>query len=192
MRLDEHECNSLGKSLTISLLLFSIAGAQSSNVAQEYRVKAAYLCNLASFVEWPSHTFTEMNTPVTICIFGEDPFGGELDRDSRGKSVEGRALHIAHPRNVQQAKDCRILFISNSERRQMPQVLQAVSKSGVLTVADMSGFRNVGGMIGFVMDNEQVRFEINLDAVQQAGLHLSSRLLTTAKLVTSTQNPGGK
>jgi hypothetical protein len=44
-------------------------------------------------------------------------------------------------------------------------------------------------MIGFVFDQDQVRFEINLDAAVQARLQLSSQLLMLATTVRKQSSP---
>ncbi len=54
---------------------------------------------------------------------------------------------------------------------------------GVLTVGEGEGFVRDGGMIGFVVENRRVRFDINQTAAEQAALKLSSRLLSVARAV---------
>jgi hypothetical protein len=53
----------------------------------------------------------------------------------------------------------------------------------VLTVADADGFARSGGMVAFVRENNKLRFEINESAAKQAGLSVSSRLLSVARQV---------
>lgn len=51
----------------------------------EYQVKAAFLLNFTKFVQWPASAFADENSPVAICILGEDPFGNTLDEMVREK-----------------------------------------------------------------------------------------------------------
>ena len=53
----------------------------------------------------------------------------------------------------------------------------------ILTVSDDPQFIRRGGMIQFVFDDNRVRFEINLAAVQRARLNLSSELVKLATAV---------
>lgn len=53
----------------------------------------------------------------------------------------------------------------------------------MLTVGDMDGFARHGGIIGFVMDDNKVAFEINAGAAKRAKLKVSSKLLKLAKSV---------
>ncbi len=55
---------------------------------------------------------------------------------------------------------------------------------GVLTVGEEGGFLHAGGMIGFVIADRTVRFDINENAsTAMAGLKISSRLLSIARSV---------
>ena len=63
-----------------------IAGAamprvEAQGVPLEYQVKAAYLFNLAKFVDWPP---SAGSGPLTICVARPDPFGTALLLASSG------------------------------------------------------------------------------------------------------------
>jgi len=55
-------------------------------------------------------------------------------------------------------------------------------------------FAERGGVIRFTLEDNRVRFEVNVDAAHQADLNISSRLLTLAKIIGQTaatgRNPG--
>jgi hypothetical protein len=87
------------------------------------------------------------------------------------------AAQISKPR---EAVNCRILFISSSEDRQLKQILAALEGASVLTVSDLPQFSQRGGMVQFVLDGKKVRFEVNLTPVEHAHLTLSSELLKVA------------
>ena len=53
----------------------------------------------------------------------------------------------------------------------------------MLTVGESEHFVQDGGMIGFLLEENKIRFEINLEAAEHAKLKLSSRLLALAKRV---------
>jgi len=59
----------------------------------------------------------------------------------------------------------------------------------VLTVGETDGFVGVGGMIGFLLQDNRVRFEINLAAAESARLKIGSRLLMLAQTVVR-EGPG--
>jgi hypothetical protein len=79
--------------------------------------------------------------------------------------------------------------VSSSEESQLPSVLQTAGGAGILTVSDLPQFAARGGMIQFVSQGNRIRFEVNLTAVEQANLTLSSELLKVATAVRRTGKP---
>jgi transcriptional regulator of aromatic amino acid metabolism len=114
-----------------------------------------------------------------ICVLGQDHFGGALDKVVSGERINSLPVTVKHVNAVEQAASCQILFIDRSEQRRLDSLLSALNL-GVLTVSDMPGFLNHGGMIEFQLINDRVRFEVNLSAAEKSGLSLSSDLLKVA------------
>ncbi len=168
--------------LGVVVLLLSSAGAQSPT-AGEYQVKAAYLYNFAKFVEWPPSSFSDASAPLQICVFGRDPFGEGLRDITGGKTINGRKIEIDTVVDLQHARTCHILFIASSVTMAVKDIVEGLRGASVLTVGDTKGFAEQGGMINFVLENDRVQFEVNRKAADQAGLKISSKLLSVAKLV---------
>jgi uncharacterized protein DUF4154 len=142
-------------------------------VPLEYRVKATFLYNFTKFED----------AALKVTIVGEDPFGPVLDELASSAPNHGRKLVIERRNWNQDLRRCHVLFISRSEKRHLNAILSNIKGASILTVSDLEQFSAAGGMIGFVFDGEQVRFEINLNAASQARLEISSRLLTLAASV---------
>lgn len=153
-------------------------------VTSEYAVKAAFLYNFAKFVEWPAASFRGSRDPMTLCVLGEDPFGGELDQTVDGKTVMGRPIVVRRFAKPAGLEECRILFVSSSEGPQLDRVLATVGGRAVLTVGEEETFARAGGIISFVVRQNRVRFQIDRAAAARAGLSISSRLLEVAEAVT--------
>jgi hypothetical protein len=151
--------------------------------AQEYAVKAAFIFNFAKFIEWPSQALAEPDAPLLLCILGADPFGDTLSA-IENRTVKGRRLAIKRIRALETAGGCGMLFIARSERHRLEQMLPALQGQPVLTIADMEGFAEAGGVINLVMAEDKVRFEINLEAAQRARLQISAKLLRLGRVVT--------
>jgi hypothetical protein len=62
----------------------------------------------------------------------------------------------------------------------------------VLTVSDAPQFAQRGGMIGFQLDGNRVRFAVNLGAAQEAGLQFNSELLRVAATILKSRPPEGE
>jgi hypothetical protein len=162
------------------MLLVCFDGQLRAQTANEYEVKAAFLYKFASFVEWPPES---VNVPLCIAVVGQDPFGAALDDVVKGKSINGRGFLIKRFKSGQDASGCHIVFISASEKSRVRSVLDQLRGSSILTVSDIPGFCQGGGMIDFELLDQKVRFEINPEATERARLKVSSKLLSVAKIV---------
>ena len=151
-------------------------------------MKAVFLFNFAQFVEWPTNSFADLQSPIVIGVLGDDPFGNYLDELVRGEQVNHRPLVIKRYTRVEEIKSCQILFISASERDRLDSVFQKLRGCSILTVGDTEGFASRGGMIRFVVEKNKIRLRINLDSARAANLVLSSKLLRTAEKVLSRQD----
>jgi hypothetical protein len=174
----------LGVWILISIWDVAHTGPYAS---REYLVKAAFVYNFARFVEWPSEAFADHQGPITLAILGKDPFGDTLEAIS-GKPVKGRKLEIRRVDRIEDLERCHMLFVSGSEKENLSQIFVKVSPWPVLTVSDMEGFAQRGGIINFIKVEKKIRFEINVDAAERTSLNISSKLLKLAKIVEDKQN----
>jgi hypothetical protein len=156
----------------------------------EYDVKAAYLYNFGRFVGWPAKVSSATDDSFPICVLGQDPFGRALDGTLAGETIGGKRVVARRISKPQEALNCRILFVSSSEEKQLNDTLAALNKADVLTVSDIPDFMQRGGMIQFVLEGNRVRFEVNLAAAEHAGLTLSSELLKIARTVRRNSQSG--
>src|SRR3954453_13056947 len=75
----------------------------------EYEVKAAFLFNFTRFIEWPPSAFESSDSPLAICILGEDPFGKTLDHLVDNEFVNGRKVVLQRLRRPPNFKSCQVL-----------------------------------------------------------------------------------
>lgn len=171
-------------SLTVVLLLlFATPPRSGAQTASESQIKAAYLYNFAKFVEWPARNFPSAAAPIRLCVLNDHSFEAELSQVVKGKSIAGRPVSVVPVQNGEQSRGCQVLFMSSSQARQTRHVMAVLRDTSVLTVGETNGFVEEGGIINFVVQDNRVQFQVNRKAANQAGLRISSRLLSLAKLV---------
>jgi hypothetical protein len=147
----------------------------------EYQVKAVFLLNFTKFVEWPAASFASPDSPLAICVMGDDPFGRMLDQVLAGEVAQGRRLAAQRIKGLPAPKTCQVLFVAKPDREAMKGIAEL--GPGVLTVGEGEAFLRGGGMIAFVIENRRVRFGINESATTNSGLVVSSKLLNIARSV---------
>jgi hypothetical protein len=173
--------------LAVACACLLIAGRASrvaaSQPAPEYLIKAAYLYNFAMFVEWPTAAFERTDSPIVIGVLGPDPFGSALDQTVRNKTVNNRRIRIDRVQSVQDLGRCHILFVSPSETSRLNDVANRLDGASVLIVGDTAGLAKRGAIITFVVEDNKVRLEVNVEAAKRARLSISSKLLNLARIV---------
>ncbi|MBU0719487.1 MAG: YfiR family protein [Planctomycetes bacterium] len=176
------------------LMLTPSVGAQEVDETTATKVKAAYLYNFAKFIQWPDAAFDDDQAPFVIGVLGDDAFGQVLDDTVKAKKIaerpiELRSLRWSRPADRAELKRCHILYISDSERYRLDDILATLEERPVLVVSDAHEFARDGGMIGFVLEQGRIVFEVNREALERAELKASSQLLKLARIVEPRRRP---
>lgn len=172
----------LGLAWSILLCVIAPCSWAQSSVSKEYQVKAVFLYNFTQFIQWPSKAFSKAEDPFRIGILGNDPFGAFLDQTVLGEKVNGHPLVIQRYGNIEDVKDCHILFVAQTENERLGKALADLREKGILTVGDSDGFLQNGGVILFFTKGNRVRFKVSLGAAKRAGLTISSKMLRLAEI----------
>jgi hypothetical protein len=166
-----------------ALLLVPSATRAQDSIPIEYRIKANFLATVPSFIEWPEIAFSSAQAPFVVCVVGDFHFGTALADSARRAPPLKRRIEIRLARQDLQLKNCHILFVSNSEANHYVKILQILQGSETLTVGETPDFLDLGGMLSFAFQKDELQFEVNLVAANKAHLRISSRLLVLARRV---------
>lgn len=155
-----------------------------SETLTEAKVKSAYILNFTKFVKWPAQEFATDTAPIEICTRQEKPLSGTLQDTIADKTANGRPLLLRSIGNGRELRGCQVLFLSEKDAGQFDK-LPAQAWNGVLTVSDSEyqAHSQVGAVITFVLDEGRMRFAIDRQAADKAGLSISSKLLSLAQSV---------
>jgi hypothetical protein len=162
-------------------LVFSV-DCFANELEREYQIKAAFLYKFLLFAEWPEETTAESGDTIVIGIIGEDSFGDAFE-PVEGEIIDGRKLAIRRFKedvSVATLEECRILFISSSLKKEASKLLKTLNEYPIITVSEVKGFTQSGGMINFVIKGKRVGFEINTSAAESVGIKFRSKLLRVA------------
>lgn len=193
-----------------------LAGQQRPAPRTHAQVLAFWVYTLASFAEWPSEAFADENAPFVLGILGEDPFGQDPDilngsieikegeppmaavlrhlelgltvtiKSGEAKFITRKLVikHFASPQ--ENLTGCHLLFIGGSEEKRVSEVLKAVEKSSVLTVAEIDRFIERNGILDIVWKkttdgHESPGLEVNVAAAKRSHLKLDPKLNSLTK-----------
>jgi hypothetical protein len=172
-------------SLGLMTLLLWIAASPSraADVAPEPLVKAEFMERITRFVDWPDDSFPSEDAPFSMCVIGDHPFGDYLAKMAKDRRIQGRRIVLTHVSDLGRLGSCHLVFVSHSEEKRLDKILAATGGLPVLTVSDSVGFGARGVLVNFYREGENVRFEINVRAVDKSGLRFSSKILRFARLL---------
>jgi hypothetical protein len=169
------------------------AGAQQVSEAvvnREYTLKALFLYNFGSYIEWPAKAYADDKSPFVIGILGNAPLDATLQEIANTKKIAGRKVVLQRFETVEKLKPCNILFIPRGVPAEQQQAaIDAMKDKPVLVVGETEGFANRGGAVNFFVEQNKIRFEINTDIAKQQQLKVSAKLLALAKIISSESPP---
>ena len=164
--------------LMLALLLAApLNGLAYAESGGEAAVKTAFLYNFFKFIEWPE---AASQNAYSLCTTDNDQLGDSLSV-LENKTIGNKPMVIRRDVNGKDLQDCHIVFISSSENA--AAIIRDLKGLPVVTVSDQRNFVDQGGMIGLVQGDNHLGFEINLDAANAEGVHISAQMLKLAKRV---------
>jgi hypothetical protein len=163
----------------LALAVAGSAGAQTTNVAA---LKAAFIYNFVKLAEWPADALAP-GQPLAICTLGDAAVTTALKQTVGGRVVEGHPLVVHVVQGDAPIRWCHLLYVGMLDAKAAALLNDAVKDASVFTVGDSDTFAGQGGVAQLMVENDRMRFAINVTAAARARLALSSRLLSLATLV---------
>ena len=159
---------------------FAIPAARADDGNKEYLIKAAFIYNFIKYVEWPGSAAVSSNPSIDVCTIGQSGLDdtGSVFKAASSSSLALKLVGESNPRDA--AKHCHVLFIAQSEESRLGSILAALKGQPVLTVSDIDGFADHGGMIGFTTEDNKIKLVINTRPASAAGLRIDAQLLAIA------------
>lgn len=158
-------------------------GARAAEADDDRRVKAAFVVNFLSFVEWPPSKLAAPPAPLVVAVIHDREFAALLERLLAGRTIGGRTAIVKVVSGAEAARDAHAVFIPTSEARALPAILRELATSPVLTIGDTDGFAREGVALNLYTFDRRIRIEANSTAAARAGLRLSANLMRLARIV---------
>jgi hypothetical protein len=158
----------------------------------EAQVKAAFVYNFIKFVNWPAEVIQHSGDSIVVAVIGDGDVADAAEHLLTGKQVGDRRVVVRRLKSDQSLAGVHAVFVTESDAKKVRRILDGATGRAILSVGDASGFASSGGIIGLVIEDRKVRFEIDQDAADSAGLKISSKLLALSRVVHSKTKPGDR
>lgn len=160
-------------------LTFPVSGharAATPLQLQEQKIKAGLVYNFLKYTAWRG----KEGDNIQVCIIGRDPFDGYLT-PLQGKTAQQQSIHIIYLNENSAIESCHVGIIGEGINVALPALLNRLHSHNILTVSDIRGFTNQGGMIELSTGRDRrIHMYVNKGAIDAAGLEISERLLKLA------------
>ncbi|MBF0410387.1 MAG: YfiR family protein [Candidatus Riflebacteria bacterium] len=161
--------------------LFHVPLVFAAKPPAEYEVKVAFLLKFPVFIEWPDSAQIVGSSPLAIGIVGADPFGALLPADVSPEEPDFLSFKVTRITDKEEdLSKFQIIYIGGSDSNFAASVIEKIQNKPVLTVGEGKQFLSAGGIISFSLENNRVRFQINLKNAKKSNLKISSQLLNLA------------
>jgi hypothetical protein len=115
-------------------------------------------------------------------LLGHDPFGSVLN-PLKSRTVDSKQITIRLYRHRDgDLLACNVLFIAGSESTNTKSILASLKRKPVLTVSDIEGSSDEGGIVEVRPEEDKIGIWIDLFAVREFGIFISSKLLSLSHI----------
>ncbi|MDY6800671.1 MAG: YfiR family protein [Bacteroidota bacterium] len=157
---------------------------QGFSQASIYVLKAVYLEKFSRFITWPQESLIDNpDEPFIIAVIGETPLTENLKQIYEIQEIKNKRVIIKKIKHFNEIQGSHILFIAESEKKNIDQIIAITSQQPILTIGETKGFAEKGVLINFFEKDNKLRFEINETAVLKSPLQMSYYLLNSARIV---------
>jgi hypothetical protein len=182
----------IGTSLAVMFCLCVQAGTvPSAATPSPAEIRAAFVFNFVKFTEWPMQAYTDAGSPLTTCFLGADDVRAAFRSISIGKALNGRFLEDRAVKSAADMRNCQVLYVDSPRSPVVIEVLKNARQHDALAIGTSDDFLACGGMLRLQIENNRMRFDVNVGAVGRTKIKLSSKLLALARSVVDLPEPAG-
>lgn len=162
---------------------------ESASTPTQAEIGAAFIFNFAKFTEWPSQTFVDSGSPLTVCFLGADDYRSAFRVIANGKAVNGRWVAVRDVKAAGETRDCQIVYADSTSSAVIVGVLKNARQFSTLAIGTSEDFLARGGTIRLFVESNRMRFDVNVGAVARTKIKLSSKLMALARSVVDLPDP---
>lgn len=181
-----------GACFAVMFCLCAKAGTvQSSATPSQAEIRAAFVFNFVKFTEWPMQAYANAGSPLTTCFLGAADVRAAFRSISIGKALNGRFLEDRAVKSAADMRNCQVLYVDSPRSPVVIDVLRNARQHDALAIGTSEDFLACGGMLRLQIENNRMRFDVNVGAIGRTKIKLSSKLLALARNVVDLPEPAG-
>jgi len=146
----------------------------------ENNLKAILVSKIANFVKWQDCSSDKFK----ITIFN-DGYNDSLNQNYIQSPIKQKEVVIQNVQDIKELKETNILFIQKTSSKTLNEIMHYIKGRNILTISDIRGFTEKGGIVQIYSLNQKLKIRINVDIAKQEKLNIKASLLRLADVVRS-------
>jgi F420-0:gamma-glutamyl ligase len=167
----------------VSALVLGLLVATAFAVDREHQVKAEFVYKFSKYIEWPARVLGASGSPFEVAVTGQDTYGRELDDALTGTTIQGHPVVLRRLQSDNDIASCRLVIVGSAEPDRIAHLARLCKGTGTVLVGESPDFAKNGGTIGFVVESNHIRFDVNLDTARKADVSINLKLVSLARNV---------
>jgi hypothetical protein len=169
---------------SLTFVLMSSFLIRQRTGVEEYAAKAAFIYNFTKFVEWEKMDANAAST-FMIGVIGDSPIHQPLLDLAASKTINNKKIEVVKCIATNPATcRCQILFVpATVTTKEFKDFLSELATKNVLIISERKGFLDQGSAINFLIMENRIKFEINMNSLNKSNLKASSQLLKLASTI---------
>ncbi len=143
--------------------------SQTNNV---YRIQSLFLYNFTKHVKWE-----DTNGTFTVGIYGNSIVFAEIKKNFSNKKVWGKNVNVVEITSPAELANCHIAYLPKSNKKRILDFIDGADLAHTLLVTE-DDMMSDGAAISFVFQQSKMNFKISREKIEQAGLKVSSSLIS--------------
>jgi hypothetical protein len=146
----------------------------------EFELKGVFVLNFIRLVNWTNVPGEGTRPDLPVCALANSDFANAVRQAVAGKTIGNRPVSFKFT-SAPDPLQCRVLIVDAAQYPVARQALNSIRDAPVLTAGNGPGFLSMGGMFELTVQDRQVQFDANLEAIRRAKLDVSARLLQLSR-----------
>ncbi|EJV7173320.1 YfiR family protein [Escherichia sp. 93.1518] len=158
--------------LLISLLPSApLLAQETTDAAKNVRLMVS---GIVSYTRWPA-----LSGPPKLCIFSSSRFSTAL-QDNGATSLPYLPV-IIHSKQEALISDCNGFYFGNESPTFQMELIKQYPSKALLLIAEQNAECIIGSAFCLLINNNDVRFAVNLDALSRSGVKVNPDVLMLAR-----------
>ena len=145
-------------------------------------MKAVMVSIVTEHTEWPETEPNGKEKPVVVGFVRSIPFEDEFAEAVADLQKNGFRVEMKKLESLNQALDCQVVYFPENAHAAHRAWLIPLREKPILTIGESNSFCRDGGILRLSIENRKINMLLNVDAMSDAGIRISSAVARQAAI----------